>query len=60
MSGRQIRKQLLGHPDPIPMPSHSPLPLTFALVGGHWVAGRLLGLTWLHRGVRLAGGQEGD
>lgn len=32
----------------------------FALVGGHWVAGRLLGLTWLHRGVGLAGGQEGD
>lgn len=24
------------------------------------MAGRLLGLTWLHGGVRLAGGQEGN
>ena len=51
---------LRGHPDPIPRPPHGPSPLTFALVGGHGVAGRLLGLTWLYRGVRLAGGQEGD
>lgn len=53
---------LLGYLDPH---SHIPtfpqsLPLTFALVGGHGVAGRLLGLTRLHRGVRLAGCQEGD
>lgn len=56
---RQIRG-LLNHLNTIPMPFHSPPSLTFALVGSHWMAGRLLGLTWLHGGVWLAGSQEGD
>lgn len=65
---QQLIQQVLGAEQPVrgswviwtPIPKHSQsLPLTFALVGGHRVAGRLLGLTRLHRGVWLAGCQEG-
>lgn len=50
----------LGYLDPHAQAFPQSLPLTFALVRGHRVAGRLLGLTRLHRGVWLAGCQEGD
>lgn len=58
--GGEAGQRALGMPGPYPRALCGPPLLTFALGGGHWVAGRLLGLTWLHRGVGLAGGQKGD